>query len=90
MALGIGEQTIPERWNEIDVVHWLALARRCALPQTQMLQLLSDVSAQALQISAGLRKRLPAGFPVAVSEPILQGVVHAAQRLRVGLSAVSG
>jgi hypothetical protein len=47
-----------------------------------MSSLMNQLATQALQISASTRKALPAGFPVAVSEPILQGVVHAAQRLR--------
>lgn len=82
MALGVRHQRVPELWHTLRAEHWLELARRCAIPEEMMQQQLSELIALALPVSASLRKRLPAGFPVAVSEPILQGLVHAAQRLR--------
>lgn len=82
MALGVRHQQVPELWHSLRVEHWLDLARRCAIPEQQMRQQIAELIALALPVSASLRKRLPAGFPVAVSEPILQGVVHAAQRLK--------
>jgi serine/threonine-protein kinase HipA len=82
MALWPGEQDAPLCWQAVQPEHWLALARRCALPRAAMVKLMQTLAAQALQISATARKNLPAGFPVNIAEPILQGIVHAAQRLR--------
>jgi len=82
MAMGVLDQQVPEAWQSVQTSHWLALAQRCAVPRAAMSSLMNQLATQALQISASTRKALPAGFPVAVSEPILQGVVHAAQRLR--------
>ena len=83
MALGLDASGVPELWQGIGPGQWLDCARRCAVSSDEMATLMTEVAAQALQVSATLRKRLPAGFPVAVSEPVLQGIVHGAHRLRV-------
>ncbi|WP_208108351.1 HipA domain-containing protein [Paludibacterium purpuratum] len=84
-ALGLSDTPLPPCWRVLDGAQWLAHARACALPREDIERLILDIAAQAVPVSARLRKQLPAGFPVAIAEPILQGVVHAARRLRESL-----
>ncbi|MBV8049425.1 MAG: HipA domain-containing protein, partial [Paludibacterium sp.] len=84
-ALGLSDESPPPCWRALDGSAWLAHARACALPREDIERLIIELADQAVPVSARLRKQLPPGFPVAVSEPILQGVVQAARRLRASL-----
>lgn len=75
-----GEQVAA--WTEMPRRFHTLAARAFSLPAASVSEAIDALCASALQISATLRRQLPSGFPVAVSEPILQGVVHAARRLR--------
>lgn len=84
-ALGLTAGDADRPWNAMQPGGWLARARDCAVPVAAVEALMADIGTQALQISANMRRSLPAGFPVAVAEPILQGVVHAARVLRTAI-----
>ena len=81
-ALGLAAQSTPSRWNSLSIPDWLAFAKAAAIPKKRMEALMAELGGSALHITAQVRKQLPAAFPVAIAEPILQGIVHAARSLR--------
>jgi serine/threonine-protein kinase HipA len=81
MALDLQSGTHPPAWPAMAARFHSRAAGTFQLPATTVASMIEEITAMALQISATLRRQLPAGFPVAVSEPILQGVVRAARTL---------
>ncbi|MGQ0505910.1 MAG: type II toxin-antitoxin system HipA family toxin [Myxococcaceae bacterium] len=86
MAMAVLGKTRHYRWKEIRVDHWLETGRQCGLPQSGR-QLMEEVAHQAEAAARDLSSRLPRGFPVAVSEPILHGLESAARRAQEALAS---
>jgi serine/threonine-protein kinase HipA len=82
MALDLRSGERPPPWPDMAGRFRDHAARAFSLPAQSVQTLIEELCTGALQISANLRRQLPAGFPVAVSEPILQGVVRAARAMR--------
>ncbi|HPF73989.1 MAG: type II toxin-antitoxin system HipA family toxin [Lysobacteraceae bacterium] len=57
---------------------WVAMAKRCGVDGEQ---LLIEVAAQAGHVVEAVYKELSSGFPVAVVEPVFEGLTNAATRL---------
>ncbi|WLI78853.1 type II toxin-antitoxin system HipA family toxin [Kosakonia sp. H02] len=69
-------------WNMIYPRNFLATAKKCGFSEERMAALLTAFHDKTPAVIAEARQRLPAGFPVHISEAIFDGVQQAARRLR--------
>ena len=84
MALAVrGKKKNHYRWDRIAPRHWLQTAKFCRYDEREIkatLEEIADTCEDALQMAT---TRLPAGFPDAVAESIVGGVLQARERLRM-------
>ncbi len=84
MAMAVeGEKIRHYLWNEIFRRHWLQTARQCGVG-SRAEDLIEELIARTPDVTATVGGQLPADFPVAVSEPVLDGLAESARKLRVG------
>ncbi|WP_342321795.1 type II toxin-antitoxin system HipA family toxin [Kosakonia sp. BYX6] len=68
-------------WDMIYPRNFLATARECGFSEERMAALLTEFHDKTPAVIAEARQRLPAGFPVHISDAIFDGVQRAARRL---------
>lgn len=87
MAMAI--RTTNAHWKMKDILprHWMELGKRYGVLDDDgrtAEMLIDEVVARTPQVIASVESMLPAGFPAAVSDPILRGLEHGARRLQPG------
>lgn len=77
-----GNNTHYCRWAKILPRHWFSTAERCDFDSAE--EILAELAEATPAVIERVRQKLPNGFPVEVSEPILAGLERAAERLSAG------
>jgi serine/threonine-protein kinase HipA len=72
-------------WKRILPRHWLSTAKACGFDEGGALAIIHDLVDRTDSAIATVSARMPAGFPVKVSEPIFQGLKSAAATLAAAL-----
>lgn len=67
------------QWDGIRLQHWLETGKRCGVPE--MATLVREIIDRTPAALDAARQAIPAGFPAAIADSILDGVRAAAQRL---------
>jgi serine/threonine-protein kinase HipA len=67
-------------WSKIQPRHFLATAQVVDFSEAKATQILREMLGQASAIARELEAKLPVGFPLHVSTPILQGMVKLAEK----------
>lgn len=81
MAMAAVGENRHYRRDEIHGRHWSSTARAARYSRDEARQVLEECAGRAPGVVDRVASTLPAGFPAAVAEPILEGVGQAAQRL---------
>ncbi|MGB8434532.1 MAG: type II toxin-antitoxin system HipA family toxin [Burkholderiales bacterium] len=81
MAMAVFGENRHYHWSEIRFRHWLESADACGLG-VDARDLLEELIERTPGVANSVRERLPEDFPRAVAEPILEGLVASAQKLR--------
>lgn len=84
MAMAVRAKNTHYRMCEIQRRHWIALGQRHGVvtPDGRGTgHVLDDLAERASQVAEAVRDRLPAGFPAAVADAILDGMQQAAKKL---------
>jgi len=80
MAMSVAGKNRHYRWAQIDVGHWRSTAATCGV-QGEIEGILQELIVTTPKAVESVAETLPEGFPDAVAEPILGGVLAAAKRL---------
>lgn len=80
MAMAVKGKNRHYKWSQIHVRHWLSTAAAVGLEATAEEDIL-ELAEQASGVAQKVSGLLPRGFPDAVSEPIFDGLLQAAERL---------
>lgn len=80
LAMPVWGKSRHDRWGRILPRHWRQTARDCGLGN-EIEPLIAEMAELAPLVAERVRSKLPAAFPAAVAEPILQGLIGAAQKL---------
>jgi serine/threonine-protein kinase HipA len=79
MAMALEGKNRHYHWDGIRLRHWLETGKRCGVPDmATFVREIVDRTPAALAVA---RQAIPAGFPAAIADSILDGVQAAAQRL---------
>jgi serine/threonine-protein kinase HipA len=81
MAMAAVSKNRHYEWARIVSRHWDATARDCGLLEETARRMREALAARAADAVAEVSARLPDAFPAEVAEPVLEGVLRAAQRL---------
>lgn len=86
MAMALEGKNRHYHWDGIRLRHWLETGKRCGVPKVATLvRETIDRTPTALAVA---RQAIPAGFPAAIADSILDGVQAAAQRLGDEMAAM--
>lgn len=80
LAMAVRSKNAHWHMHKIMRRHWNAMARRCGFGASAE-DVIQSVIAQTPDVLADIESKLPAVFPVAVAESILNGLKHAVDRL---------
>ncbi|GAB1487850.1 type II toxin-antitoxin system HipA family toxin [Opitutaceae bacterium] len=87
MAMALEGKNRHHHWDGIRLRHWLETGKRCGVPQmATLVREMIDRTPTALAVA---RQAIPAGFPAAIADSILDGVQTTAQRLGDEIAAMS-
>lgn len=78
MAMGVFGKNEHYRWDTIRLEHFWKTAARCGLKEG-VDAVFDDVLGRTPEVVEAISRRLPDGFPPAVSEPILEGLLRTAR-----------
>lgn len=81
LAMAVQGKHKHRHWNRIRPPHWAQAARMAGLG-TVVEQILAEISGQAEKIANRIASRLPSGFPASVAEPVLEGIMREAGKLK--------
>jgi len=84
MAMGIKGKNRHYRWDKIVKRHWLSMARASSFPESEMEQIINDISDRMDDVIAEVASSLPPSFPADVCVPVLEGMRQARDRLSTG------
>ena len=77
MAMAVSGQNRHYKWREIRTEHWLQTGHRCGLGRWAR-DLIEEILEKTQLVIKRTQKKLPAGFPVGVSDTIFEGLLNAA------------
>lgn len=69
------------RWQEIERRHWLMTAKRCRFSQAEATAVLDEMAERIDGVVSEVSADLPAGFPAAIAEPVLEGLLAMRSRI---------
>jgi len=80
MAMAVEGKNRHYHWNGIRLRHWLETAKRCGVPQMEVL--IREVIDQTPAVLDRVRDLIPGKFPEEIASSVLDGVKAAATQLR--------
>lgn len=81
MAMAVhGERSRHYLWNEILRRHWVQTARLCGIG-AKVEHVIAELVGRTAGVVLEVGRALPANFPVAVAEPMLEGLTESARKL---------
>lgn len=81
MAMAAVSRNRHYKWAEILARHWMATANACGISRAAAQSVIENLVVATPKVVETVAKHLPAGFPPAVSDPILGGLQAACKRL---------
>ncbi|SLM18454.1 regulator with hipB [uncultured spirochete] len=84
MAMSVFGKDTHKKWAHITASHWRTTASKCRA-QGEIEGILHEVIEETPKAIEAVSSALPDGFPSTVSEPILEGIQVAVERLRKGI-----
>lgn len=82
MAMALQSTKKHYHWQQIQLRHWLSMAKYCHFPQHKMKQMMISVFDEMDTVLAKVKSNLPDTFPEAMSESIFQGMESVKQKVR--------
>ena len=79
MAMAVWGKNRHYHWDQIAKRHWLSTAQSCSIPYID--EILETFSQKTPAVVSSISGELPKDFPAHISEPILEGLLKASQRL---------
>lgn len=82
MAL-LGSKNKHYKWRTMSVRHWVRTGERCGLAAEVTSKLIHAAASDTQRVVDQVSNKLPAGFPQQVSNPIFDGLISAAKRIKL-------
>jgi len=76
MAMSVKGKSRHYAWREIQVRHWLEMAKLCQFPEDRMKTILEEICDKINEVIASVERILKPDFPVATASAIFQGMRH--------------
>lgn len=80
MAMALKGKNRHYHWHEIQTRHWLDMAEHCQFPSTAMQSIMDEVFDRMESVIENVSEMLPKNFPIAISEPIFDGMRRVLKR----------
>lgn len=81
MAMAVMGQNRHYRWSEIQPRHFIETAKIVGFPTDAVTKMMADIKEKTADVIKAVTKQLPEGFPTAISDSILAGIVEQSNRL---------
>jgi serine/threonine-protein kinase HipA len=86
MAMAVEGKNRHYRWDSIFARHWVETGKRCGVPDVNAI--LKELVDKTPSVVDRVRSLLPAGFPAAIADTVLNGALKAAETLKAELFAL--
>lgn len=80
MAMSVDGKNKHYNWGEIQKRHWTSMARTVRFPEDELVAIFRELLDSMDDVINRVASSLPAGFPVAVAEPVFNGMRAAKSR----------
>ncbi len=81
MAMSVKGRNRHYHWDRIEPRHFITTAQQVGFSSERTSELLGEIAGQVQAVISKVEALLPCDFPSRISEPILEGVQHQAEKL---------